>query len=267
MLFGALGGFVGAEQTDSWVLGLLVAGLVGAAFACVFGLVTVVLRADMVVSGIALILLALGLTGELGADYVRQPAASTIPEWHVPLLSDIPGVGPALFQQPVVVYLAFFLPFGVWFLLERTRHGVNLKAIGESPDAADAAGTSVIGGRLAYVAIGGIFGGVAGGVLSLGIVQTWVPNVTSGQGWIAFAIVFFAAWRPMWLLVGAYVFGALGTLGNVGQAEGWNIPTEVFNALPYLGTVLIMLVRAWISRRRGEAAAWPAALGRPFFRA
>jgi simple sugar transport system permease protein len=267
MLVGALGGVVGADQTGSWLLGLGIAGLTGGAFALLFGFMTVVLRADMVVAGVALILIALGLTGELGTDYVRQPVESTIPTWSVPLLSDIPYAGPALFEQPVVVYFAFLLPFAIWFVLNRTRHGLNIRALGENPEAADAAGASVLGGRLLYVVIGGIFAGVGGGVLTLGVVQGWVVNVTAGQGWIAFAIVFFAAWRPLWLLVGAYLFGALGTLGNVGQAEGWSIPTELFTALPYLGTVLVMVARAWLSHRRGEATPWPAALGRPFFRA
>jgi simple sugar transport system permease protein len=267
MLIGALAGFIGADKTDSWLVGLIIAGVLGAAVALVFGFMTIVLRADMIVAGIALILIALGFTGQIGADYVRQEAASTIPVWEVPLLSSIPFVGPALFNQIVVVYVAVALPFLVWLLLKYTRHGLNIRALGESPEAADAAGTSVLLGRLTYVVIGGVLGGIGGGVLTLGIVHTWAVNVTSGQGWIAFAIVFFAAWRPLWLLVGAYLFGALGTLGNVGQAEGWNIPTEVFIALPYIGTVLVMAARAWISQRRGEGTQWPAALGRPFFRA
>jgi simple sugar transport system permease protein len=267
MLIGAFVGFVGAEKSDSWVVGLLAAGAAGALAALAFGLVTVVLRADMVVAGIALILLALGLTGELGTDYVRDAPASTIPVWDVPGLSEIPFFGTAFFKQPLIVYIAVCLPFAVAFLLNRTHHGLNMRAVGESPEAADAVGVPVLRTRLVYTAIGGVFGGIGGGVLTLGIVQTWVNNVTAGQGWIAFAIVFFAAWRPLWILAGAFLFGALETLGNVGQAEGWNIPTEVFFALPYIGTVLIMVLRAWMSQRRGEAAPWPTALGRPFYRA
>ena len=159
MLVGALAGFIADDKTGSWVAGLIIAGAMGGAFALVFGFMTVVLRADMVVAGIALILIALGITGELGTDYVRQTAASTIPSWNVPLLSAIPFLGAAFFKQPVVVYFAFLLPFGAWFLLNRTRHGLNIRALGESPEAADAAGTSVLGGRLLYVWIGGIFGG------------------------------------------------------------------------------------------------------------
>jgi general nucleoside transport system permease protein len=266
MLIGALAGVIGADRAESWVAGLLVAGVMGALFALVFGIVTVVLRADMIVAGIALILIALGITGQVGSDYVRDTLPSTIPDWHVPLLSDIRFVGPALFQQPVVVYAAFTLPFMALFVLDHTRHGLNVRALGENPEAADAAGVSVLGGRLLYVGLGGVLGGIGGGVLTLAIVNTWTVNVTAGQGWIAFALVFFAAWRPLWILVGAYFFGVLSTLGHVGQAQGWAVPSEVYFALPYFGTVFVMVIRAWISQRRGEAAAWPTALGKPFFR-
>jgi ABC-type uncharacterized transport system permease subunit len=266
MLIGAFFAFLGADATDSWVLGLAVGGAAGALFALLFGVLTVVMRADMVVVGIGLILLALGITGELGAEYVRQPVASQIPALHLPLLADIPYVGEALFQQSVMTYLGFLLPFGALYLLNHTRHGLNIRAIGENPSAADAAGIPVVAWRLVYVAIGGVFAGVAGGVLVLGLINNWVPNLTQGQGWIAFAIVFFAGWRPLWVIVGACLFGALSTLGNVGQAEGWAVPNEVFYALPYLGTVIVMIVRAWMRRRRGEGLGWPAALGAPFYR-
>jgi simple sugar transport system permease protein len=265
MLVGALSGFMGTAATDSWIIGLLIGGLIGALFALVFGVLTVLLRADMIVVGIALILVALGLTEVVGESYVRDPAASLIPTWEIPLLSKVPYVGDALFQQSVMTYVAFALPFGVAFLFGRTRHGLNMRAIGENPEAADAAGIAVIGWRLTYVAIGGAFAGIGGAVLSLGILGTWLSNITAGQGWIAFALVFLAGWRPIWLLGAAYMFGALTILGNVGQAEGWSIPNEVFTALPYLGTVVVMVVRAWIGRRRGGVG-WPAALGTPFYR-
>lgn len=266
MLMGALAGFLGANASDSWVVGLLVAAVVGGVFSLLFGVLTVVLRADMVVVGIGLILVALGVTGQVGASHVRQAAESQIPNWNVPGLSKIPYLGPAIFQQSVVTYLAFLLPFGAVWLLDHTRHGLNLRAIGENPAAADAAGIPVIAWRLIYVVIGGVLAGIGGGVLVLGIIGSWDTNVTNGQGWIAFAIVFFAGWRPRWILVGAYLFGGLGTLGTVGQALGWNIPNELFSALPYAGTVAVMIIRAWLSRRRGEGLGWPASLGVPFYR-
>jgi simple sugar transport system permease protein len=266
MLIGALFGFLGADAADSWIVGLVVGGLAGAAFALLFGLLTVVLRADMVVVGIGLILLALGITGEIGAEHVREKVTSPIPTWDIPGLSSIPYVGEALFQQSVMTYVGFLLPFGALYVLDHTRHGLNMRAIGENPSAADAAGIPVAAWRLAYVVIGGVFAGVAGAVLVLGLINNWVPNLTAGQGWIAFAIVFFAGWRPLWIIGGACLFGALSTLGNVGQAKGWAVPNEVFLALPYLGTVVVMIVRAWARRQRGEGLGWPAALGAPFYR-
>lgn len=266
MLTGALAGFLGADATGNWITGLIIAALFGMLASLVYGLVTVILRADQVVAGVAMVLAVAGVTSILGQGHVSEEAASRIPDWHVPLLSDIPGVGPALFQQSIMAYVAFAMPFVLWFALERTRRGLQLTSIGENPDAADAAGLSVVGWRMASLGIGGALTGIGGGVLTLGIVGSWQDNVTAGQGWIGFAIVFFAAWRPFGLLVGAYLFGALATLGNVGQAEGWTIPSQVFVALPYVGTVAMMVARGLITRRQGGASPWPAALGFPFYR-
>lgn len=265
MLLGALVGFAAANSAGSWVVGLLVAGLLGAALSLVYAFAVVAARANSVVVGIALWFIAIGLAGQLGESEVRNPGASLIPDWHIPLLSDIPYVGTALFQQPVITYIAFLLPVAA-VVLYRTRHGIDMRSIGENPDASDAVGLSVLGWRTFYLAVGGALVGIAGAFLTLGIVRTWVPNVTAGQGWIALAIVFFAGWRPMWLIVGALLFGALETLGTVAQAEGWHISTQIFAALPYVGTVLVLCLRAWLAQRRGGGFTWPAALGQPFYR-
>lgn len=265
MLVGALTGFIVDVNTGSWQAGMFAAAIAGAVFAMVFGLITVVLRTDMIVVGVALIFVAIGVTDILGTSYVGMSVADPIPDLPIPLLSQIPILGPALFEQSLVTYIAFLLPFAVAFLLSRTRHGLNMRAIGENPTAADTSGISVVGWRLFYVAVGGLFGGAGGAVLTLGIVHGWVGNVTAGQGWIAFAIVFFAGWQPLWILIGAYFFGALSVLGTVGQVLGWNIPTEFFTVLPYIGTVAVMILRAWLQQRRG-AVSWPAALGLPFYR-
>lgn len=266
MLLAALAGFLATNATDSWLLGLLAGIATGCLFALFFGLLTVVMRADMVVVGIGLILLALGLTGEIGASHVRETVVSPIPVWDIPLLSSIPYAGNAFFKQAITTYLAFLLPLGALYLLNRTRHGLKMRAIGENPSAADAAGIPVIGWRMFYVGVGGAFAGLAGAVLVLSLIGSWVPNVTAGQGWIAFAVVFFAGWRPQWIVVGALTFGALSTLGNVGQAEGWNVPNELFTALPYLGVVGVTIGRAWVRRNKGAGLGWPASLGIPFYR-
>ena len=265
MLVGALTGFLVDLSTGSWFIGLVVAGAFGALYALLYGIITVLFRTDLIVVGVALILVAQGVTNTLGTSHVGQSARSVIPVWHVPVLSHIPFVGPAFFRQSVVTYLAMLMPVGAAFLLNRTRHGLNMKAIGENPDAADTSGISVIGWRLFYTSVGGAFAGVAGAVITLGIVKDWVSDVTAGEGWIAFAVVFFSGWQPGWIIVGAYFFGALSVLGYVGQALGWPISSEFFTILPYLGTVVVMILRAWLQRRRG-AVSWPAALGLPFYR-
>lgn len=266
MLSGALGAFIAAQQTGSVVLGMMGGMAVGALASLVFAIAVVILKADVVVSGLALVFLGLGFSGVAGKDYVRDNAEATIPYWDIPVLSDIPHVGEALFQQLSISYLAVLMPVGVWFLLYHTRHGLNMRSIGEDPGAADATGLSVNGWRLFYVSVGGAFAGLGGAVLTLGIVGTWLPNVTAGQGFIALAIVIFASWRPLPLIVGAFLFGALGTFGNVAQAYGWSVPSEFFSALPYLGTLLVVCALAGLRARRVGWHPWPAALGLPFFR-
>jgi simple sugar transport system permease protein len=265
MLVGALGGVIADVHTGSWAVGLLAGAGVGALFALIFGLVTVVLRTDMIVVGVALIFVALGFTDVVGAKYVGVPLPATIPKLSIPGLSNLPFLGPAIFQESGITYLAALLPFVVAYLLARTRHGLNIRSIGENPYAADTAGIAVVGWRLFYVGVGGALGGIGGTVLTLGIVNGWVSDVTAGQGWIAFAIVFFAGWRARGVLLGAYFFGGLSVLGTVGQVEGWNVPSQVFTALPYIGTVSVMIARAWLQQRKGQVS-WPAALGVPFYR-
>lgn len=265
MLMGALTGVIADFATGSWIAGLAAGAVAGATFAMVFGFITVVLRTDMIVVGVALIFVAVGVTDILGSDYVGASVPAKIPNLEIPGLSQIPVLGPALFEQSAVTYLAALLPIAAMILLTRTRHGLNMRAIGENPVAADTAGISVVGWRLFYVGVGGLLGGAGGAVLTLGIVDGWLSNVTAGQGWIAFAIVFFAGWQPMWVLAGAYFFGALSVLGTVGQVLGWGVPSEFFTVLPYVGTVAVMILRAWVQRRRGSVA-WPASLGIPFYR-
>jgi simple sugar transport system permease protein len=139
--------------------------------------------------------------------------------------------------------------------------------VGENPNAADAAGVSVVGLRLTYTCVAGVCSGIAGAVISLGIVGTWQTGVTAGQGWVAFALVFFAAWRPLGVLAGAYVFGALSALGNLAQAEGWSLPPQLFVALPYLATIGLMILRGAIVKVRGVPEEWPASLGHTYYRA
>jgi ABC-type uncharacterized transport system permease subunit len=266
MLAGGLAGVITGAATGSLMLALLAAIVCGTLVAAVFGVVVIWFGADMIMAGFALVFIATGVCAQAGREYARDPAEVVVPEWHLPLLSDIPYLGPALFQQMSLVYLAFLLPIGVHLFLTRTRAGLNLQTIGESPTAADAAGIQVNRTRLLYVAIGGAAAGLAGAFITLGTLRTWLPGATAGQGWIAFALVIFAGWRPLLLIAGALLFGVLGTLGNVGQALGWSVPSEVFSALPYAGTLIVLIAFTWLRVRQRGIFAWPTALGEPFAR-
>lgn len=266
MLLGAFLAVVGDNATGSLWMGLLFGIAAGAFSSWVFGVLTVTFRAELVLAGLALFFVAIGITGSVGESYVRAAVEAPIPQWNIPLLESIPYVGPALFHQLSLTYVAFLLPVGVWFLLYRTSHGLNMRAIGESPATADVAGIKVNFWRLFYVAVGGAFAGLGGAFLTLGPVGTWVPNVTAGQGWIALVIVIAASWKPFRLILGALLFGGLGTIGNVAQAEGWSIPSQLFSALPYIGTVAVVVLLAWIRLRKSGWPPWPAALGEAFFR-
>lgn len=266
VLLGALFGFIAAHDSGSFLLAMLAAAAAGVLGALVFALIGVVLGGELVIVGLGIVFAALGLTQVLGVDYVQEDSGVSVPRIDVPGLSDLPVLGPVLFDQPVMVYIALALPFLAAFLLYRTRHGLDLRAAGEDPESAFALGINVTRMRVLYVLVGGALAGIAGGFLSIGVVGTWVANVSNGQGWLAFAIVIFAGWRPLLLIPGALLFGGLGTLGNVGQALGWSVPSQVFTALPYIGTLLVLIVAAAIRTRRGEEAPWPTALGRPFIR-
>ncbi len=266
MLLGGLGGYATMSETGNVWLGMLGGIAAGALFVIPFALATVIFRADMLMAGLALVLIGTGLSGQLGERWLGTKAEATLPRWEIPLLKDIPYVGDALFHQVSLVYVAFLLPFAVGYLLNRTRHGLRLQAVGEDPVTADIAGIPVDRIRFGYVVVGGAFAGAAGAFVTLGVIEGWVDLATAGQGWIALAIVIFAGWRALPLIAGAYLFGALGTLGNVGQALGWDVPSQVFSALPYLGTLTVLLAAGLIRHYRRGLAPWPEGLGQAFFR-
>jgi len=266
MLMGAVAGFIGGYRTGNPILALLFAAGVGGVFNLVFGLATVALKADQIICGLALVFMGIGFSGEWGKTYISDPASGTISTWRVPGLSDIPVLGPILFRQVWFVYVALFLPLLAWFLLNHTRHGLNMRAIGDDPAAADAAGIPVFRWQMFYVFVCGAIGGVGGGYLSLGVIQHWSDGLTSGLGWIALAIVFVAGWRPVGLIFAACLFGGLHALNDVAQQYGWPIPSEFLSMLPYLGTFAVVIVRGvWYRRRVGYGVA-PQALGIPFIR-
>lgn len=264
---GAITGIATVVAIPSPLLGFVLAMLVGLVVGMIFATATVIVRANQILCGLALTLMGTGVAAMVGKAYSGIPAPVTFPPVAIPFLSDLPLVGRALFTQNVLVYLIYIiLPFALHHLLFRTRHGLDLRAVGENPAAADAAGIPVRRIRFWYVSAGAALAAGAGAYLTLAFVPSWSEGVVAGRGWIAVALVIFAGYRP-WTAVGAaLLFGLITSLGFVGQARNWPIAAPILSMLPYLGTIALMIVPvlAWQKVRRLMAA--PAALGEPYFR-
>ena len=261
---GAIGGFVFAIETGSPWLGLLAAAIIGGLVALIHGLFAVVLGANQVVSGLALTIFGVGLSNFWGTDYegVRPEVQFVDVDWGP--LSDITWIGRIFFQQSPLAYLAVLLGFVTWFVLNRTRGGLALRAAGESAATADAAGHSVVGLRLFAVVIGGAFAGIGGAYLSLSISPGWTVEVVAGRGWIAVALVIFGAWKVPRVALGAFLFGLAMALPN--RTQSFDLPWDpiLWSMLPYVLTIAVMIAGALVLRNRPPAA--PAALGLPFRR-
>jgi general nucleoside transport system permease protein len=267
MALGAITAIAIVTASPNPVLGLIGALGVGFFVGMIFASATVVLRANQVLCGLALTLMGTGLAATIGKAYSGMPARATFAPVAIPYLSDIPLLGRALFTQNILVYLIYIvLPVALHFIMFRTRHGLNLRAVGENPAAADAAGISVQKFRFWYVASGSSLAAGAGAYLTLAFVPSWSEGVVAGRGWIAVALVIFAGYRPINAVLAALLFGAITSLGFVGQARNWPIAAPILSMLPYLGTIalIIMPVLAWHRVRRLMAA--PAALGEPYYR-
>ena len=266
---GAVAAFIVGTNTDNPFLALAVGVLVGALAGIAFATAAVVIRANQVLAGLALAVGGIGLANQLGNGRQGDLLLSRFEPVEIPVLSDIPLIGQALFNQDPVVYFAFYvLPVVLWFLLFQTRHGMNLRAVGENPAAADAVGVNVTGMRFAYATIGAALSGAGGAHLVLGYTQNWSIGVVSGAGWVSLAVVIFAAWRPFLVVLGSLLFGAMTSLGFVAQARGWDVPSYVLAMLPYIVTLVLILVPAGLAgfSPRLRASAAPASLAVPYFR-
>lgn len=261
MIMGAVTGFGVALTTGSPWLGILAAIVVGAAFSLLFGFLTLTLVTNQVATGLALTLLGLGLSGMLGESFVGLPGIK-LPSLYVPVLTDLPLVGRLVFGQDPIFYVSIALTIGVSWFLFRSRAGLTLRSVGDNHTSAHALGIKVIAIRYMAVLFGGACAGLAGAYLSLVYTPQWVENMTAGRGWIALALVVFASWRPWRVLAGAYLFGAV-TIGQLhAQALGIGVPSQLLSALPYLATIIVLVL---ISRnRRLTMVNTPASLGRPF---
>jgi general nucleoside transport system permease protein len=261
MLVGAVIGFAVTLSTGSSLLGIAAAGIAGAALALIFAILTLVLLANQVATGLALAILGTGLSALVGKGYVGN-AVPPLAKLELPVLSELPVLGPILFHQDLLVYLSFALLAGVAWFLYRTHAGLALRSIGDSHDAAHAIGYPVVAVRFAAVLFGGLASGLAGAYMSLAYTPMWAENMTAGRGWIALALVVFSTWRPARLLLGAYLFGGISILQLYIQGLGLAIPSQFLSMLPYLATVVVLVA---ISRDRTRIRLnAPACLGKPF---
>jgi ABC-type uncharacterized transport system permease subunit len=260
VIAGAFASLVGGGGTVAGIggvgAGFVAAALGGAIVAAIFGLFAVVLRADQIITGTAITLFGLGLTGTLYRwIYGVTGAVLTIPTMHataLPGLARIPIVGPAFFNQPPVTYVGYALVPLIWWWTYRTRGGLALRAVGENPEAARTAGISPMRVQLGAVLAGGVLGGIAGGTLVLAQVGTFAEGMSAGRGFIAIAIVALGRWHPIGAAIGALVFGAASALQFLFQAMGWHAPYQLFLAVPYLLTLLALAGAA--GRRRAPAS-------------
>lgn len=260
MLLGAFAAFYVVSTTGNLWLGMLAAVFVGAAMGLAMAFVTVNLHAQQGISGIGFYLFGLGMS-----DLLFQRLLGTVetvkgfPKIHIPVLSDIPGLGEIFFSQNVLVYGAYLLVPLAWFVLNKTNLGLMIRAVGENPEAADSLGVSVARIRYFTITLGGILSGVAGASLSIALLNVFQQNMTSGLGFIAVALVYFGGWRPLGVLGGALLFSTINSLQLWIQVLGIPIPSDIAVMMPYVLTILVLV--ASVSRVRA-----PAALTRPFER-
>lgn len=246
MALGASVGFLVSFTMGSATMGILVAALAAALFGLVLAWATTVLRLDQFVVGLALFFAAIGVAGLLFRVVVGQtsttPLVDTIPRVPIPLLSDIPVLGPILFDNNVLVYGAILLAIGLYVLLYRTRVGLNLRSVGENPKAADSVGIPVVWSRIATTTAGAALMGIAGAYLPLVYTGTYTDGMVAGRGWLAIALTFFGGWRPQFILAGAVFFAAMDVLALRAEVADLSIPSQVLLVIPYVATLLVMIV-------------------------
>ncbi|MFG0381418.1 ABC transporter permease [Pseudomonas sp. zbq_18] len=261
MLFGAVIGFIVAFASGSLWLGVLLACLAGMLLSSLFALVALGCQANQVATGLALTIFGIGLSAFVGAAWVGKPLAGFEPV-AIPLLSDIPLLGHMLFNQDVLVYLSFALFALIAWVLLKSRLGLIIQAVGENPDAASAMGLPVMRVRTLAVLFGGAMAGMAGAYLSLAYTPMWAENMSAGRGWIALALVVFASWRVMRVLLGAYLFGLASILHLVAQGVGLSVPSNLLAMLPYVATILVLVI---LSRDAIKTRLYaPVSLGQPW---
>lgn len=264
MLMGAVSGYIAAVKTHNLPLSFLVVLLTGALFGLIFAFLTVTLQADQTVCGMAMLTFGTGLSGFLGKDVAGVAANLKFENITIPLLGNIPVLGPIFFRQNLLVYAMYFIvPLSVFYIY-KTKQGLYLRALGENPAALDSAGMNVFAMRYAYVMLGCAMISVSGACVSLANTNFWSSGMTAGKGWIAFALVAFSSWNPLKLTLGALLFGFISCLGSNLQIYLPGVPTEIYSALPYIATIVAFILATGSFRKSHTAQ--PAALGRPYDR-
>ena len=261
MLVGAVCAFIAALTTGSWVLGIVVGAVAGTLMSMLFGLLTLIFLANQVASGLALTLFGIGLSSLIGIPFIGLPIAK-LPTLDLPLLGDIPILGPLLFEQDALIYMSIIMAVAVHWFLNHSKSGLVLRAVGESHDAAHSIGYSVVKIRFLAVMFGGAMAGLGGAFLSLSYTPMWVEHMTAGRGWIALALVVFATWKPGRVIIGAYLFGAVTILQLHLQGIGVQVPAQILSMLPYLVTILVLVLISRNATRVKLNA--PACIGRLF---
>ena len=265
ILLSAMTGFAAAYATNNVLAGFLAAAIVGALIALIVAFGAITLKQSQIAIGFVLALLCGDLSSFLGNPIVLVPGP-TVPSLRIPILQDIPVLGPLLFQSDALVYASYLLMALTWVYFYRTRNGLLLRSIGEQPAAAFARGSNVVRMRYIYTLLGGALMGIAGAAFSLDFKAGWSHRHTAGYGWIALAIVIFGGWNPLRAALGSYLFGILQSLASVAQSSIQNVPTQVFSVAPFVLMILVLVLTSgeWLDRL---LAYLPAAWRRPITRA
>jgi simple sugar transport system permease protein len=261
MALGAVTAFYSTYLTKEPFLGLIVAALAGLLLAFIHAFISISIRSNQVVSGLALSMLGVGLSSLIGKSLIGVPLKYTIGRFEIPVLKDIPIIG-GFFMQNALTYASYFIVVLLWFILFKTKIGVYVRMVGENPKAADAAGVNVSAVRYACTLLGGALAGLGGAYLSICYTPAWIEGMTAGQGWIALALVIFSAWNPLYAVVGSYLFGGVRVLQYRLQPYGFSPP--LLQTLPYVSTIAVLIVFSSSRLRRRLGA--PSALGKPYYR-
>ncbi|BAL81027.1 ABC transporter permease [Caldisericum exile] len=260
MALGAIVGFSITYVTKNPVIGVVAGILAGGVLSLIHAFVSITIKGNQTLSGLAIAMIGSGLAGMLGKSYIGVALPSKFSEIAIPGLSNIPFIGPILFNRDPLFYIGIILAVFFWFLLFKTRWGINIRSVGENPKAADALGVNV--GLIRYIStfIGGCFAGFAGAYLTLAYMPNWIEGMTGGRGWIVIALTIFAQWNPLRAILGAYIFGGVDVLQYILQPLG--IPVPILKMTPYIVTIIILLITAREVIRKHLGA--PNALGEPF---